>query len=718
VAYQKRSLDDAVQRAEHEALKYLTSASGDLWLTLASYSKAEEVMNERLADRAVDHREHSIQRKKLVLIDKYTARIRRLQAVLDVKMRELQVVADGYRLELTTARAGYMSKRLHSKIEAVTTEMDRLPEHALIISLNKECEDACIHLEESLMGDYDDYNNDSGAEDGEKDGEVNGKIGKWRRHHAPSAADENLMDRVREELNTFVKGTVGLVGRGELAFKQMERSIRIAMDIADMRVRKVAMIARGDFSEVQRELKHDMFSQYVAHAVAVVRRQTEANFRNTDRVREALQGRDIQIMFDEWKRWVRTKQRRVRRDMRMECRRAVRGFEAGMESINIVEELLEDWVQLEDLYTERPFWKNLKTGQIAMERPGYEHYLPMTFQVPTPPEELPTGISLETSSDDDDELNKTTKTKNAPRKPKFEDNEEDDDEGRGGNNAGREGITIDGEIHVSDSDSDKSSRAPSIRRDEGEPSPFTTKNLRGHQTDRVGLGQQTFNTSSNTIPTVTTARTGVFGGSFAFASPFKKYQGGSFVNNSFYSLDEHGSNNGSFYGLHVPPMAGASTGDLNQLFKYGPDTLRCQKGLYLKKEMELVDSELLAMKDGEEGEDLDPKVQEMRVRIDEARAFKQTKEYQYLSALKGGELVVGQAPTLEVISEVKQYTLATAFTETAIAERATLKVFNIHPSAAISMLNVHARRYKIVLLQLDTKRIWDKKHVVGGRMRS
>jgi hypothetical protein len=118
---------------------------------------------------------------------------------------------------------------------------------------------------------------------------------------------------VREEFDKAWVASAELAVEGRRVLKVAQRSMRVALDIAEIRVRKLYMVAHGDFAEIQRELRHEMFSQYVDHSVATVRRKTEDGFRNIDLVRSAMQGRDIQQVFDDWRSWVKAKLRRVRR---------------------------------------------------------------------------------------------------------------------------------------------------------------------------------------------------------------------------------------------------------------------------------------------------------------------------------------------------------------------------------------------------------------------
>ncbi len=69
-----------------------------------------------------------------------------------------------------------------------------------------------------------------------------------------------------------------------------------------------------------------------------------------------------------------------------------------MESVRSAQVLADFWIKCADVYTDQPFWKHKLTGEIVVDRPSIQNYLPPNFTVPDPPADLPPGISLDTSS--------------------------------------------------------------------------------------------------------------------------------------------------------------------------------------------------------------------------------------------------------------------------------------------------------------------------------
>ena len=315
----------------------------------------------------------------------------------------------------------------------------------------------------------------------------------------------------------------------------------------------------------------------------------------------------------------------------------MRGFEAAMESVTIVSEHLKDWVQLKDIFTERPFWQNTKTGQVAMEQPSFEHYLPVTFRVPSPPAGLPPNVTLSSSSDGDSEREHSP----MPKKNDLLQPTGTSDQG---------GILIEDAIRVSDSEGEEASELPERSggvhfRESDVSSPLTRSNLNAGGTYKLG---KEFSSSSYSLPTVTTAQTGAQG-SFAFTSSFKRYRG-----QSFKGIGEDSSEFGSFYKSHTP-----------------------QFNASMQSVTELASRQIVHKDDGKLPA-VDSKVLEMRRRIDAALKFQNSAEYQRLSALKGQSLEVGSVPNSIILSELKESNRSAAEAEKMVAERRVVKVRNMN----------------------------------------
>ena len=60
--------------------------------------------------------------------------------------------------------------------------------------------------------------------------------------------------------------------------KKMRRSVRQAVEVATIRTRKLYLKFNGHFDEVQRELKYEIYRQYVDHHVAEAKEKAKHEF--------------------------------------------------------------------------------------------------------------------------------------------------------------------------------------------------------------------------------------------------------------------------------------------------------------------------------------------------------------------------------------------------------------------------------------------------------
>ena len=184
----------------------------------------------------------------------------------------------------------------------------------------------------------------------------------------------------------------------------------------EIRLSKFFSLYAGDFNELQKEMKHELAYQYVVYNVNEARRKAEKEFSAIERIRENLGGAGLKKSFNEWKYWVKNKKRRERRDLRYEWRRIFRGFEAAMESVLIAEAQANLWEKCADIYSDHVFYKHKVTGDVSWERPTIATYLPPGYIIPAPPNPLPPGVSIDSTSDSSDDNNKRNKPKSSHRK--------------------------------------------------------------------------------------------------------------------------------------------------------------------------------------------------------------------------------------------------------------------------------------------------------------
>jgi hypothetical protein len=80
-AYITNGVEDGVRRAEKEAKDYLDSTEGALWLTQLAYEKAEELLEEKGAGRAIKWRDKLVEKKKKKLLHRYARLKKRVTKV-------------------------------------------------------------------------------------------------------------------------------------------------------------------------------------------------------------------------------------------------------------------------------------------------------------------------------------------------------------------------------------------------------------------------------------------------------------------------------------------------------------------------------------------------------------------------------------------------------------------------------------------------------------
>jgi hypothetical protein len=150
------------------------------------------------------------------------------------------------------------------------------------------------------------------------------------------------------------------------------------------------------------------------------RRQSEKEYQTIDTIRNNMSGSGTAIVFQAWKKYAFTKKQRERRDLRLQWKTQIKGFDAAMQSVRVAQGQVDLWEKHTDIYTDQPFWTHKLTGEISVDEPGLHHYLPPSFRVPTPPPKLPDGFSLDTSSSESESefMNRAKKRITSKRKKK------------------------------------------------------------------------------------------------------------------------------------------------------------------------------------------------------------------------------------------------------------------------------------------------------------
>lgn len=171
--------------------------------------------------------------------------------------------------------------------------------------------------------------------------------------------------------------------------KSVRRSIRHIKEVSAMRTRKMFNTMNGTFDEIQRELKYEIYYQYIAHQVTLARDKARHEFSVIDTVRQNVQGTGKENAFRAWVKWVYTKKQRERRDIRRNWKAKTKGkhrdlpllhcsysnpcdvsllsgFDAAMASVTSAQQQVDMWLKCYDIYTDRPYWQHNFNGEEAL----------------------------------------------------------------------------------------------------------------------------------------------------------------------------------------------------------------------------------------------------------------------------------------------------------------------------------------------------------------
>jgi len=323
-----------------------------------SFEQAEELLIERGAGKALKWRDSAAEKKKKKLVRKYNKLIAKLEGKRDRKLavwnKELAALNEKYR----TAREGYMKAVTDAKITELTIQIADVEENEQIRRLQLECESECKHVDEDM---FDDADTDSSVgsdieehieklkaeglltDDHELVKKVNMKKAPvveevWQ--PKPAKAYDELNKSFYAQTKALLLSKLAELGampseevwdKLEAKYKLQRKKFRRSVDLMEIRMTRFFSIYAGDFSELQKEMMHELHYQYLQYHINEAKRAAEMEYASIERIRERWGGASLKKMFDGWKFWVRDKHRRERRDLRLHWRRVLRSFESGME---------------------------------------------------------------------------------------------------------------------------------------------------------------------------------------------------------------------------------------------------------------------------------------------------------------------------------------------------------------------------------------------------
>lgn len=473
VEYKKNGIADAIKRSKNEAEGYLKSSEGSLWLEKSAFAKAEDIVMEQGVDRAVAWRNRIADRKKKAIIRKFDGRKKKIEKSRNKKTKDMEEELARLKEEERMAPEGYMRTVVTSRINDLTTRMARLEETVQLQRLQRECEEECERVDKAMEEEAETTSGSEIGEDSLPSTEDEGSEAEKIRHRyqrqqrgreleekyakVPEANDswfQSLKDfskHVSAMMEAALEGQNPLEAevkkpliqrnvyeeiqeykdfqrkKKSRSWRRIKKLLMHAIDVADIRVRRVFMKGNGGFDDIQKELKHEIAYHYVNSMVEEARMKAEKEFEVIDTVRRQWGGIGLEMVFKEWKKWTKEKKNRRRKDLRMEYRTKTKALDTAMESVRLARAQVNLWKKCTDVHTDIPFWKHSLFGDVTYEEPGIHHYLPPQFMIPEAPKPLPPDVSYDSTSqsssqeeeqdeNDDEEGSNATDNKNGKKK--------------------------------------------------------------------------------------------------------------------------------------------------------------------------------------------------------------------------------------------------------------------------------------------------------------
>ena len=165
----------------------------------------------------------------------------------------------------------------------------------------------------------------------------------------------------------------------------IRRAWRRTKDLVEIRSRRMYTDFTGDNVELIRQLTYEYYWAYVNIMVGLAKEKAMHDLELIESMRKSLGSAGLQVVFETWRDFVRTKRQRERRDQEIQYEQELKAFATAMESVKLAEFHVSLWTKRVDVYTEQVFWENEQTKETAMERPGLHNYLPQGFSIPPMP---------------------------------------------------------------------------------------------------------------------------------------------------------------------------------------------------------------------------------------------------------------------------------------------------------------------------------------------
>ncbi len=278
MALKKKGIEESEKKAEAEALKYLHSAVGKLWLETEAYKRAEATLNEMGGERQEQWREKAVNNAKAAIILYYEGKMKRVKRIRDEKAAAMQEELDQVREDWKKAKAGYMKTTLEQQMEELIKKLANMDENVHLQRLAKQMDRRCADVVDAVHEADDTDSSDSDAEMPDSDDES--EIAQLRRERYVRRLEEELdeerirkrrtplqpipptpLEMLQREVELKVMPVVSVIlphnrkrekQRAALLKAAKKRLINV-VDIVDIRVRKLFAKMGGIFDEIQKE---------------------------------------------------------------------------------------------------------------------------------------------------------------------------------------------------------------------------------------------------------------------------------------------------------------------------------------------------------------------------------------------------------------------------------------------------------------------------------
>lgn len=448
----KEEIDDAVKRAEMEALKYLNSEEGHLWLVELSFERAEEVMHERGLDHTREGKEQAKEYYKKKVIKKYNKIKKKIVKKRDQQTAQYLKEVEELKWTLKTAKPGFARDQMNERLAELYQQLANMKEDQELQRMHEKCEAKCREIDERYEA-YIRLHEMVEEEDSTTMSSIKTNSQKNLPKETYKEKKKRLYEEKRKEALAKVRGTSmppeiepmpnepikdmiystleqiptaqELKGWSQTHTKKMKLTLQYALDAVQIRFMKLLSIANGNFKEIQQEIQHAAFYEYVNHMKAIARRQAEDNFYIISKIRGQWDGLGMETCFRAWKKWCRNKVHRQHADIRNRWRLEKKIYEQDLITLHLAEAQLSLWVKHTDVYTDAPFWKNWSSGALSWVEPKLLDYVPDGFNYPKKPTPLPPYVDEETSDEEEEDYEAT---KRKQRRMRIRNGEEEDEE--------------------------------------------------------------------------------------------------------------------------------------------------------------------------------------------------------------------------------------------------------------------------------------------------